>query len=224
MSTILRHLLLHTSVENKLLNIFRETKIFFDIFIPDRPLTNQDLFLPYGVAAGDTEGARIDDTAEGPVRLSNPVPFFDQTYTDVYFSSNGVISFNAGVSSFTSQQFPLSDKIMFSPFWADFNTAVGGNWYYRVLTEADIGTTNAIVRYELNMPDFEGVTGVVVSYSQINFYGSQNSLYGRDRKNSVQAILVHDNNWSVAIFNYGDIEWTTGTASGGNSCTESWPY
>jgi len=108
---------------------------------------------------------------------------------------------------------------MFSPFWADFNTAVGGNWYYRRLTQSDLQMVNDIVGYELDKPNFQGVTGVVVTYSQVNFYGSQSSTYGRDRKNSVQAILVHDNNWSIAIFNYGDIEWTTGTASGGSSCT-----
>merc|ERR1712025_496216 len=34
----------------------------------------------------------------------------------------------------------------------------------------------------------------------------------------MQAILVHDNNHSFAIFQYGDIEWTTGTASDGDEC------
>ena len=126
----------------------------------------------------------MDDTAEGPIVLSSPVPFFEQTYDNIFFSSNGVISFNSGVSWFTSQPFPLQNRIMFSPFWADFDTSAGGNWYYRILTQSDIQIANDIVGYELDMPDFEGVTGVVVTYSQVDFYGS----YGSDRRNSVQAI------------------------------------
>jgi len=186
---------------------------------PSRPNTNQNLFIPYGSAAGDTEGERRDDTFEGPVVLSDPVPFFERSYQDVYFSSNGVISFERGVRSFTSRPFPLDGEIMFSPYWADFNTAVGGNWYYRILTASDMQVVNDIIGWELDMPDFEGVTGFVVTYKDVNFYGSQRTAYGPDRYNSVQAIVVHDNNYSFAIFNYGDVEWTTGTASGGDRCT-----
>lgn len=37
--------------------------------------------------------------------------------------------------------------------------------------------------------------------------------------NTFQAVLVTDGRYSFAIFNYGPMTWTTGTASGGNTAT-----
>jgi hypothetical protein len=177
----------------------------------DRGNTNADLFLSYGSAAGDTEGASRDDTAEGPVRLSEPVSYFGRFYTDAYFSSNGVISFNYRYSGFTSQAFPIysTNRIMFTPFWADMNPYQGGNWYYRILNAQDKAAVNAVIQYELDISDFEAVDGFVVTWRNVRFYGSQRTTWGRDRKNSVQAILAHDNDRSFIIFNYGDIEWVS---------------
>merc|ERR1719486_474894 len=178
---------------------------------------NPGIFMPFGSANGDTMGARRDDTAEGPITLRNDVPYFGNHYNNVYFSSNGVISFNQGISSFTSQAFPLSGKTMFSPFWSDFNTAIEGTWSYRQLRAGDdLTRASAIVNFELDAySDFVGTDGVVVTYSGVAHYGRSSDS---DRKNDMQAILVHDNNHSFVIINYGDIEWTTGTASNGDSC------
>jgi len=183
----------------------------------NRGSKNSQNFMPSGTAAGDTMGARIDDTAEGPMVLRNPVPYFGSTYNNAYFSSNGVISFNEGVRTFTSSPFPLSGKTMFSPFWSDFNTAIEGTWSYRQLRAgADLQTASGIVNYELDdYSDFVGTDGMIVTYDNVAHYGRSSSS---DRKNTVQAIVVHDNNHSFVIFNYGDIEWTTGTASSGDSC------
>lgn len=183
----------------------------------NRGSKNAQNFMPSGTAAGDTMGQRRDDTAEGPMVLRNPVPYFGSTYNNAYFSSNGVISFNQGVSSFTSQPFPISGKTMFSPFWSDFNTAIEGTWSYRQLRPgADLQTASGIVNYELDdYSDFVGTDGMIVTYDSVAHYGRSSSS---DRKNTVQAIVIHDNNHSFVIFNYGDIEWTTGTASSGDSC------
>merc|ERR1712110_870542 len=179
---------------------------------------NAGIFLPFGSANGDTMGARVDDTAEGPITLRNDVPYFGNHYNNVYFSSNGVISFNQGVSSFTSQAFPISGKTMFSPFWADFNTAIEGTWSYRQLRAGDdLERASRMVNFELDAySDFVGTDGVVVTYSGVAHFGRSSSS---DRTNDMQAILVHDNNHSFAIFQYGDIEWTTVTASQGDRCT-----
>merc|ERR1712110_1253149 len=178
---------------------------------------NAGIFLPFGTANGDTMGQRRDDTAEGPVLLRNDVPYFGNHYNNVYFSSNGVISFDRGVSSYTSQAFPIDDLTMFSPFWSDFNTAIEGTWSYRQLRAGDdLERASRIVNFELDAySDFVGTDGVVVTYSGVAHFGRSSSS---DRTNDMQAILVHDNNHSFAIFQYGDIEWTTGTASSGDAC------
>jgi len=179
---------------------------------------NTGIFIPFGSANGDTMGQRRDDIAEGPIALRNDVPFFGERYNNVYFSSNGVISFNRAIRSYTSQPFPISDLTMFSPFWGDFNTAIEGTWSYRQLRPgSDLSQASAIVNYELSAyDDFVGTDGVVVTYSGVAMFGRS---LASDIKNDMQAILVHDNNHSFAIFQYGDIEWTTGTASSGDRCT-----
>ena len=39
------------------------------------------------------------------------------------------------------------------------------------------------------------------------------------KTNTFQAVLVTDGLYSFVLFNYGDINWTTGTASGGDAFT-----
>jgi len=183
----------------------------------NRGSKNDGIFMPSGSANGDTIGEREDDTYAGPYILRNPVPYFGSTYNNVCFSSNGVISFNRGVTSYTSYTFPIDGITMLSPFWGDFNTALEGTWSHRELRAGqDLLTASGIVNRELDdYSDFVGTDGVVVTYSKVAFYGRRNS----DRTNDMQAILIHDNNHSFAIFQYGDIEWTSGTASGNSdSC------
>ena len=45
------------------------------------------------------------------------------------------------------------------------------------------------------------------------------TLYFLLQTNTFQAALVTDGTYSFAIFNYGDMAWTTGTADGGAAAT-----
>jgi len=198
---------------------FRQTDICEDFCLTrdcsNRGSKNAEIFIPFGTAHGDTEGVRRDDIAEGPIVLANDVPYFGRHYNDIFFSSNGAITFGSGLTAYTSEEFP-NNKHMFSPFWADFNTEISGHWYYRELSAADLVQASDIVNFEHDeFTDFAGVDGVVVTYDKIAHYGRSPAS---DRENKMQAILVHDNNHSFAIFQYGDIEWTAGYASAGDVC------
>merc|ERR1712110_974307 len=185
----------------------------------NRGSKNEGIFIAFGPAAGDYTGASRDDHAEGPFFLTNSVPYFGNTYNEIYFSSNGAISFNEKITGYTSSSFPLYGKTMFSPFWADMNVQQtdGGSWYYRTLSADDLSAVSDIVRYELDAhSSFTGTDGVVVTYDRVAFFGRNSDS---DRTNKIQAILVHDTSSTFAIFQYGDIEWTTGTASQGGTCT-----
>ncbi len=46
-------------------------------------------------------------------------------------NTNGVISFDAPVSAFTPQSFPLSGLFLIAPYWADVDTSRTGTVYYR---------------------------------------------------------------------------------------------
>ena len=99
--------------------------------VATRGNTNAEIFLPYGSSAGDSNGAVCDDCAVGPINWSNSVPFFGNSYNNMYVSTNGVISFGQGITSYTSQTFPIPGYTLIAPFWVDFDPRLGGSWGYR---------------------------------------------------------------------------------------------
>ena len=80
---------------------------------------NADIFLSYGVAAGDEMGPFDDDEVAGPITFSEDVTFFGNQYNDFYWSTNGLMTFGEEYDSYDSDPFPIDDVPLFSPFWAD---------------------------------------------------------------------------------------------------------
>lgn len=191
--------------------------------LPPRGTKNDAIFLPYGTDEGDTQGPVCDDCAVGPF-IQAGIPYFNRTYTDLYASSNGVISFDAGVVAYTAQAFPLPGKVMLTALWTDLDFELSSDdptenvWFYRQMTATDLDIVNDMIRptsYEF-ADVFVGVEGFVVTWYRSFFYAQ----VSRDRYNTFQAIVVHDGPGnSYAIFNFGDIEWATGRASGGDACS-----
>ncbi|XP_033127109.1 sushi, nidogen and EGF-like domain-containing protein 1 [Anneissia japonica] len=121
------------------------------------------------------------------------------------------------VEQCTPDPFPLMWPIV-APFWADVDTNNGGTVYYREMTRhVDVKLAEyveGIVRnHEITQPNFELIWLFVATWDQVAFYGysGQPPMIN----NTFQALLVTDGTSSFAIFNYGDIQWTTGSASGG---------
>ena len=187
--------------------------------VATRGNTNAEIFLPFGSSAGDQQGAVCDDCADGPINWSNNVPFFGNSYNSMYVSTNGVISFGRGIRGYTSQTFPISGYTLIAPLWVDFNPNYGGWWGYRFVPSgsADMNTINAIIRAQTshNLPNFSATEAWVVTWNDMWFYGGTCS----DRRAKVQGIVVHDTNNAFVIFHFGDVEYTAGTASGGDRCT-----
>ena len=80
---------------------------------------NAAIFLSYGEANGDTVGPWGDDRAGGPITFAQNVTFFGNQYNDFYWSTNGLMTFEASMTGFNNSPFPIADKVLFSPFWAD---------------------------------------------------------------------------------------------------------
>jgi len=55
----------------------------------------------------------------------------------------------------------------------------------------------------------------LVTWDRVAFHGA--SASGKSKVNTFQAVLITDGRHSFVIFNYNVIDWTTGTASGGNA-------
>ncbi|MDX1419384.1 MAG: Ig-like domain-containing protein [Rubricoccaceae bacterium] len=155
-----------------------------------------DLLFPFPGEGGWTELPPNDDFFSGLVPLGFTFEFYGAAYNDVCVNNNGNVSFLDCFSTFTATGFPSVDFTMVAPFWADVDTrcAECGLAYYKQATVNDVP--------------------VFVAHWEAVGYFSQSS----DKVNTFQVVLADSpvlpggNNACLA---YGDMQWTTGNASGG---------
>lgn len=119
--------------------------------------------------------------------------FCGTEYTDLYINTNGNLTFGEPLNQFSPDGFPYWLPII-APFWADVdtrNTACGQAWYKL-------------------FPNY-----MIVSWEEVGWYNQQcNPL------NTFQVIISDGTADIIGIgnniqFRYGNMEWTTGQASGG---------
>lgn len=144
-------------------------------------------------ANGIAPDYRNDD---GSVILPLPFDFcfYGESFTGVYVNNNGNVSFNAPYNTYSSDSFPSSNFKMIAPFWADFDTrnSSSGLVYYKMTSSA-----------------------LIIQWDHTGYYDSL-----ADKTNTFQLILTDgvdqllDAGKNVS-FCYRDMQWTTGSASGG---------
>jgi len=144
-------------------------------------------------AGGYTNLPPNDDGSTGAISLPFTFTLFGTPYTQAYVNNNGNISFDQPYSTFTSTGFPVSGIPMVAAFWADVDTR---------------GPGSGTVWYKV-FPD-----RMVVTWNRVGYYNS-----ATDKKNTFQ-IIIRANTASVVTddvtFSYGDMQWTTGSASSGS--------
>jgi len=128
-----------------------------------------------------------------PIALPFTFCFFGDNYTQVWMNNNGNISFNGGISAFSSTAFPSNGNEMIAAFWADFD--LGG-----------AGTMHATIT----------PTAAVFNWVGAGYYSDQ-----LDKLNTCQIVITDGvdplvQGGNVAI-HYDDMQWTTGGASGGTN-------
>jgi hypothetical protein len=137
-----------------------------------------------------------DDNSTGAIALPFAADFYGQSYTAAYVSNNGYIVFDAPRSTFTP--FDMVDEFptpIIAPFFGDVDTRDPGS---------------ALVTYG-SSPDGRSFC---VNWVGVGYYNTH-----ADKLNSFQLLLtsrpdVASGDFDIT-FNYGDINWETGDASGG---------
>ena len=134
-----------------------------------------------------------DDTSSGEIELGFSFNLFGVEYDSVYINANGNITFDGPFSSFTPASFPIAERKILAPFWADVDTrnGLGDIWY----------------KLEEN--------SLIVTWTQVGYYDQLG-----DKRNTFQVAISDGSNPSICggnnvAFSYGDMQWTTGGASGG---------
>uniref|UniRef100_A0A3B3QDX7 Tectorin alpha n=1 Tax=Paramormyrops kingsleyae TaxID=1676925 RepID=A0A3B3QDX7_9TELE len=176
------------------------------------------ILYPFGQAYGDFETAKMDDGSSPEVNLLLPFIFFSVPYRSIFVNNNGVISFNVQVNQFTPEAFPLTDSRSFiAPFWADVHNGIRGDVYYRESIDPQLleRATQDIRKYFKAMTTFSATWLFIATWHQVTFYGGSQTT----PVNTFQAILISDGLSYFTMFNYGEIAWSTGTASGGDPLT-----
>jgi hypothetical protein len=136
-----------------------------------------------------------DDNSVGPVALGFNFSLYGTTYNSCYINTNGNITFGQAVSVYSPTGFPYATP-MIAPFWADVDTRASnsGHVWYKVYPDR-----------------------LVVLWNKVGFFSSNPT----PRKNTFE-LIIRTNTGSPATspdvtFAYGDMQWTTGTASGGSA-------
>ncbi|CAC5407375.1 Alpha-tectorin [Mytilus coruscus] len=164
-----------------------------------------------------------DDEYSSAQNLSVVFKFFHANFSTLYVNTNGLVSFLSGVSTYTSEPFPgIGSLIVLAPFWADVDIRYCNsscNIWYRESDDLSIinKATSEIQQYFPDMEHFIASWTYIATWYNVPFYGA--SAVGLTKRNTFQCVLITNGLYAFVIFNYNKIEWTTGTASGGNSDT-----
>lgn len=161
---------------------------------PIIPIDNTWLVAPF--TNGSAPLYRNDDGSTPVINLPFTFTFYGNNYTSFYINNNGNISFGGAYSTFSSSGFPFNTYVMLAPFWADVDTR---------------NTSSGVVRYKITP------TAVIIRWENVGYYSMM-----ADKVNDFQLILTDGNDPIIPVgtnvqFAYNDMQWTTGSASGGTN-------
>ena len=154
------------------------------------------------VVSGFTNGGTVticDDCYTTATPLGFTANFFGTNYNQTYVSNNGYVTFNSGQGTYTPTGLTASytGQPIIAPFFADVDTRGAGTVTYGTGTYA-------------------GQNAFGVTWNGVGYY-----YYGTNKLNTFQMILVDESSIGAGdfniYFNYNQIQWETGDASGGTN-------
>ncbi len=158
------------------------------------PLRSGFETLPHAVTNVDDAAYQFDTSFD--------MDFFGTTYGDLYVGTNGILTFGAGNSAYTSVAFPISSiPPVIAAFWADVDLRPGGS-----------GDENTLFYGETVI---DGRTAFVATWHEVRAYWQDAS----NGVNTFQAVLFDRSDIEAGAFdiefNYQAINWLSGAVSGG---------
>ncbi|MFK7784874.1 MAG: nidogen-like domain-containing protein, partial [Crocinitomicaceae bacterium] len=148
-------------------------------------------FIP--IDASYTVLPRNDDGSFGPIALPFTFDLYGSSYTQVWINTNGNLTFTGPLATFSASGFPFGTP-MVAPFWGDVDTR---------------NTQGGQIHYKLS------ATNLIVTWDNVGYYNQQ-----VDKLNEFQVVISDGVDPITGLgqnvcFNYGDMQWTTGSASSG---------
>lgn len=155
-----------------------------------------------------------DDGYTNAIHLPFTFNYYGQSIDSLYINNNGNISFANPYYNFTADSFPTSNFNMIAAFWADVDTrdssststydSLTGTW-----TTVGGSNPNGRVYYKLTP------SALIIRWDNVGYFPRRG-----DKTNTFQLVITDGNDPLVpggnnVAFCYGDMQWTTGSASGG---------
>jgi hypothetical protein len=145
--------------------------------------------------------ARNDDLSTGLVPIGYTVNFFGLNFSNLYVNNNGNVTFDSALGTYTPFNLTSTGRQIIAPFFADVDT---GNLTSDEVTYGQ-WTVGSRPAFGAN---WDGVTGV-------GYYNQR-----VDRLNKFQLVMIDRSDIGAGDFdfefNYDQIQWETGDASGGS--------
>jgi hypothetical protein len=164
----------------------------------------------------DGSSLAIDITPAFPGGLN----FFGTTYRSVFLNTNGNITFNGAVGTYTPDAFPVSDQPMIAPYWADVDIRSSA---CDESCDFDFTTFEEDCVASCSNPTDNGVWyhfepgRAVFTWDNVNYFQCHD-----DRQMSFQLILTAAEGCGGATstdfsveFRFNKCQWDTGDASSG---------
>lgn len=159
---------------------------------------------------GENVLGRNDDASTAEVSITpifeNGLNFFGREFTSLWINNNGSVTFNGPRFAFTPTFITaVSGNPEISPYFADVDTRGEAT----AATPGGNSTGSNLVHY-----DFDTVNDrFIVTWDDVGYYPGQT-----DKLNAFQLILTDRSGGDFDIeFRYEDVNWTTGSASGGTN-------
>ncbi|NWI65149.1 TECTA protein, partial [Todus mexicanus] len=135
----------------------------------------ESLLYPYGLEERDSKTPKQDDGTSKKVTLAVPFTFYGREHRSLYVNNNGVISFGTRVNQYTPEPFPLADGRPFvAPFWADVNNILGGEVFYRQVTEPNLlGRVTEDINSYFPTISYQATWAFVATWDHVAYYGSK---------------------------------------------------
>jgi Ca2+-binding RTX toxin-like protein len=173
-------------------------------------VTNAGSFGERTVTRGDDNSSSVIDIT--PIFGPNGLNLYGNQVKSIFINTNGNITFEGALSTFNPRSIDagLGNSII-APFWADVytssgrsNVSPGGNSAGTNLIYWDVDDENRVL---------------TVTWDDVRYFGQQTSGTNADTKvNAFQVQLIDSGGGNAFIvFRYENIDWTTGTASGGTN-------
>lgn len=142
-----------------------------------------------------------DDSSTEPVLLPFGVNFYGSDFERLWVNNNGNVSFDGPLDSYTPFGLAGTSAQIIAPFFADVDTR---------------GTGSQPVTYGWGETTYEGHRAFCVNWVNVGYYSGHT-----DKLNSFQLLLVNREDSSTPgdfdiVFNYNQVQWETGDASGGS--------